>query len=95
MEHIVFQSIMQHVQDHGILSEFQHDFRPGYSFQQDCLEVLCVQEVLVISPDSLNGQETRMCHQHRGEYQTHTSHMVPSMGPIVPDLTSHGWQNQF
>ena len=30
MEHI-FQSIMQHVQNYGILSEFQHGFRPGYS----------------------------------------------------------------
>ena len=24
-----------------------------------------------------------------------TSHLVPSMGPIVPVLTSHGWQNQL
>ena len=32
MEHIVFHSIMQHVQHYGILSEFQHGFRPGYSY---------------------------------------------------------------
>ena len=28
-----------------------------------------------------------------GEYQTHTSHLVPSMSPIVSVMTSHGWQN--
>ena len=33
--------------------------------------------------------------QHRGEYETHTSHLVPSMGPIVSVVTSHGWQNQL
>ena len=27
----------------------------GYSFQQDCLEVPCVQEVLTISPDKPGG----------------------------------------
>ena len=32
-------------------------------------------------------------HQHRGEYQTHTSHVVPSMGPIVSVVTLHGRQN--
>ena len=31
-----------------------------------------------------------MSHQHRGEYQTHTSHLVPSMGPIVSIVASHG-----
>ena len=31
-----------------------------------------------------------MSHQHRGEYQTHTSHLVPSMGPIVSVMTLHG-----
>ena len=33
MEHIVFHSIMQYVQYYGILSEFQHGFRPEYSCQ--------------------------------------------------------------
>ena len=33
--------------------------------------------------------------QHRGEYQTHTSHLVPSMGPIVSVVTLHGRQNQL
>ena len=28
-----------------------------------------------------------MSRQHRGEYQTHTSHLVPSMGPIVSVVT--------
>ena len=28
--------------------------------------------------------------QYRGEYQTHTSHTVPSMGPIVSVVTLHG-----
>ena len=32
---------------------------------------------------------------HRGKYQIHTSHLVPSIGPIVSVVTSHGWQNQF
>ena len=27
----------------------------------------------------------------RGEYQTHTSHLVPSMGPIVSVVALHGW----
>ena len=30
MEHTVFHLIMQHVQHYGILSEFQHGFRPEY-----------------------------------------------------------------
>ena len=34
-------------------------------------------------------------HQHRGEYQTHTSHLVPPMGPIVSVVTLHGRQNQL
>ena len=32
-------------------------------------------------------------HYHRGEYQTHTSYLVPSMGPTVSIMTSHGQQN--
>ena len=32
----------------------------GYSFQQDCLEVPCVQEVLVISPDKPGGPKRRL-----------------------------------
>ena len=31
----------------------------------------------------------------QGEYQTHTFHLVPSMGPIVSVITLHGWQNQL
>ena len=31
----------------------------------------------------------------QGEYQTHTSHLVPSMGPIVSVGTLHGQQKQF
>ena len=29
-----------------------------------------------------------MSHQHRGEYQTHISHLVPSMGPIASVVTT-------
>ena len=32
-------------------------------------------------------------HQCRGEYQTHASHLVPSMGPIVSVMTLQGRQN--
>ena len=31
----------------------------GYSFQQDCLKVQCVQEVLIISPDKPGGPKRR------------------------------------
>ena len=31
----------------------------------------------------------------QGEYQTHTSHLVPSMGPTVSVVTLHGRQNQL
>ena len=31
----------------------------------------------------------------QGEYQTHISHLVPSMGPIVSVVTLHGQQNQL
>ena len=31
----------------------------------------------------------------QGEYQTHTSHPVPPMGPIVSVVTLHGRQNQL
>ena len=34
-------------------------------------------------------------HQHMDEYQTHTSHLVPSMGPIVSVVTLHSRQNQI
>ena len=40
MEHIVFHSIMQHVQHYGILSEFQHGFRPGYSCQTQLIDFI-------------------------------------------------------
>ena len=40
MEHIVFHSIIQHVQDHGILSEFQHGFRPGYPCQTQLIDFI-------------------------------------------------------
>ena len=46
-----------------------------------------------MSPRSVSHrprQETS--HQHRGEYQTHTSHLVPSMGPIISVVASHGRQ---
>ena len=41
------------------------------------------------------GLDTRLegLRDDRGEYQTHTSHLVSSMGPIVSVLTSHGQQN--
>ena len=39
MEHIVFHLIMQHVQHYGILSEFQHGFRPGYSCQTQLIKI--------------------------------------------------------
>ena len=32
----------------------------GYSFQQDCFKVLCVQEVLVISPDKPGGPKRHL-----------------------------------
>ena len=32
----------------------------GYNFQQDCLEVLCVQEVLVIGPDEAKGPKSHL-----------------------------------
>ena len=57
--------------------------------QHDRLEVPCVQEVQT----SLDGLKDMSLTQD--EYQTHTSHMVPSMSPIVPDVTSHGQQNQL
>ena len=40
MEHIVFHSIMQHVQHDGILSEFQHCFRSGYSCQTQLIDFI-------------------------------------------------------
>ena len=40
-------------------------------------------------------QDCRTSHQHGGEYQTHTSHLVSPMGPIVSDMTLHGRQNQL
>ena len=40
MEHIVFHSIMKHVQHYGILSEFQHGFRPGYSCQTQLINFI-------------------------------------------------------
>ena len=51
----------------------------GYSFQQDCLEVPCVQEVLLISSDKAGGPKRHLLNIARGEYQTHTSHLVPSV----------------
>ena len=36
-----------------------------------------------------------MSHQRKGEYQTHASHLVPSMGPIISVMTLHGRQNQL
>ena len=33
--------------------------------------------------------------QTQGEYQTHTSHLMPSMGPIVLVVTLHGRQYQL
>ena len=35
----------------------------------------------------------KRCLTNTGEYQTHTSHLVPFMGPIVSVVTSHGRQN--
>ena len=40
MEHIVFHSIMQHVQHDGTLSEFQHGFRSGYSCQTQLIHFI-------------------------------------------------------
>ena len=31
---------MQHAQHYGILSEFQHDFRPGYSCQTQVIDFI-------------------------------------------------------
>ena len=38
MEHIIFHSIMEHLQDYSILSEFQHGFRPGYCYQTQLID---------------------------------------------------------
>ena len=35
----------------------------------------------------------KRCLTNTGEYQTHTSYLVPFMGPIVSVVTSHGRQN--
>ena len=40
MEHIVFHSIIQHVQHYGILSKFQHCVRPGYSYQTQLIDFI-------------------------------------------------------
>ena len=46
--------------------------------------------------DCMEGLKRRLwSYQNRSEYQTHTSHLVPSMGPIVSVVTLHGWQNQL
>ena len=65
----------------------------GYSFQQDCLKVLWVQDVLVIGSDKPRGPKRYPL--NRGKSQTHTSYLVPSVGPIVSVVTSHGRQNQL
>ena len=67
----------------------------GYSFQQDCLEVLCVQEVLVISPGKPGGPKRHLTNTGVNIRPIATSHLVPSMGPTVPVLTLHGRQNQL
>ena len=40
MEHILFHSIMEHLQNYNILSEFQHGFRPGYSCQTQLIDFI-------------------------------------------------------
>ena len=40
MEHILFHSIMEHLQDNNILSQFQHGFRPGYSCQTQLIDFI-------------------------------------------------------
>ena len=48
--------------------------------------------MLVIGLDKPGGPMRRVT-KHRGEYHTHTSHLVPSMGPIVSVVASHGRKN--
>ena len=56
---------------------------------------------VAMSPRSVNHRPRqdwralRDVSQHRGEYQTHTFHLVPSMGPTVSVVTLHGLQNQL
>ena len=45
--------------------------------------------MLVIDLVKPGGPKRRLT-KHRGEYQTHISHLVPSTGPIVSVMTSHG-----
>ena len=40
MEHNIFHSTMEHLQDNTILSEFQHGFRPGYSCQTQLIDFI-------------------------------------------------------
>ena len=40
MEHILFHSIMEHLQNYNILSEFQNGFRPGYSCQTQLIDFI-------------------------------------------------------
>ena len=57
-----------------------------YSFQQDYLEVPCVHEVLIISPDKPRGSKR---HLTNTGVNIRSIHLVPSMGPIVSVMTSH------
>ena len=40
MEHILFHSITDDLQNYNILSEFQHGFRPGYSCQTQLIDFI-------------------------------------------------------
>ena len=59
------------------------------------LEVPCVQEVLVIGPDKPGGTKRHFTNTGVNIRPMHASHLVPSMGPIVSLMTSHGQQNQL
>ena len=61
------------------------------ALRQDCLEVPCVQEVLVISLDKPGGPKRR----HTNTGVNILSYGALQLGPIVSIVTSHGQQNQF
>ncbi len=50
LEHVVFRSIMQHLQEHDILNMYQHGFRSGHS---------CETQLLTVAEDTLKALDRR------------------------------------
>ena len=67
----------------------------GYTFQLDCLKYVAMSPRSASHRPRQDWRALRTSHQHKGEYQTHTSHLVPSMGSIVSVVTLHGRLNQL